>query len=75
MLTIFLIIQELNKFFIIKPTGTSKEEKRLRASDLPEVVLCVCVDPPFDAEALACYGYLDDTTYYNRQKICWLEWR
>ena len=63
MLTIFLIIQELNKFFIIKPTGTSKEEKRLRASDLPEVVLCV--DPPFDAEALAGYGYLDDTTYYR----------
>ena len=71
MLTIFLIIQELNKFFIIKPTGTSKEEKRLRASDLPEVVLCV--DPPFDAEALAGYGYLDDTTN-NKIFITIYEW-
>ena len=50
-----MIGQELFTFAIVKPTTTSKEEKDLEISDLPEVV--VCLEPGFDTEVLKNYGY------------------
>ena len=55
LLTLLLIGQELFTFVIVKPTTTSKEEKDLESSDLPEVV--VCLEPGFDTEVLKNYGY------------------
>ena len=50
-----LIYQELVTFSVTKPTTTSKEEKKLDTSDLPEVV--VCLDPGFDTEIMRKYNY------------------
>ena len=55
LLTLLLVGQELFTFAIVKPTTTSKEEKDLEISDLPEVV--VCLEPGFDTEVLKNYGY------------------
>ena len=62
-LTIFLITQELYNFAITKPTSTAKEEEQLRASDIPEVV--VCPDPGFNSSAFEKHGYMHLGTYYR----------
>ena len=59
--TLLLISQELYSFVAIKPTTTSKEEKELQTSDLPEIVLCL--DPGFDSNGLEKYGYTINKYY------------
>ena len=54
-LTLLLIYQELVNFSVTRPTATSKEEKKLDTSILPEVV--VCFDPGFDPEVMLKYNY------------------
>ena len=60
-LTMLLIYQELVNFSVTKPTSTSKEEKKLDTSDLPEVV--VCLDPGFDTEIKHRYNYRPSRYY------------
>ena len=62
LLTVFLICQEFYNYELIKPTSTSKEEKELRSSDIPDTV--ICADPGFDSDVLEKYGYTA-TTYYR----------
>ena len=54
-LTLLLIYQELVTFSVTKPTATSKEEKKLDTSNLPEVV--ICLDPGFDTAIMHKYNY------------------
>ena len=54
-LTLALIYQVLFTFEVTRPTTTSKEEKELEISDLPEVV--VCLDPGLNITSLMSYGY------------------
>ena len=61
LLTLLLISQELYSFLVIKPTTTSKEEKELQPSDLPEIVLCLY--PGFDSNVLEKYGYTINKYY------------
>ena len=67
LLTLFLICQELLTLVVIKPTATSKEEKELKSTDLPEVV--ICLEPGFDSEVLEGYGY--KTRSYYRGTMDW----
>ena len=60
-LTLLLLIQEVFNFVVTKPTTTSKEEKQLKAKDIPDVV--VCLDPGFNSRALEKYGYTIGTYY------------
>ena len=62
LLTVLLICQELYRYVVVRPTTTSKEEKGLRSSDIPETV--ICADPGFDSDVLEKYGYTA-TTYYR----------
>ena len=54
-LTCYLLAQVVIKFAITKPTSTSEELVELDLITFPDVV--VCLDPPFDDEALASFGY------------------
>lgn len=54
-LTLLLIYNELVTLMVTKPTTTSKGEKELETSDLPEVVICLV--PGFDHVAVEKYGY------------------
>ena len=60
-LTLLLLFQELYNFVVTKPTSTSQEEKQLKTSDIPDVV--VCLDPGFNSSALEKYGYTIGTYY------------
>ena len=60
-LTVFLICHELYIYIVVRPTTTSKEEKDLRSTDIPETV--VCADPGLDSDVLEKYGYA--LTYYR----------
>ena len=62
LLTVLLICQELYRYVVVRPTTTSKEEKGLRSSDIPETV--VCADPGFASDVLKKYGY-KVLTYYR----------
>ena len=55
LLTVSLICQELYRYVVVRPTTTSKEEKDLRSSDIPETV--ICAHPGFDSDVLKKYGY------------------
>ena len=59
LLTLCLVCQELFTFVVVKPTSTSKEEKEIDITDLPEVV--ICLDPGFEGRkegrVLKKYGY------------------
>ena len=63
LLTTFLLTQELYTFAIVKPTSTAKEEEQLKASDIPDVV--VCPDPGFNSSAFEKHGYMHFATYYR----------
>ena len=67
LLTLFLVCQELFTFVVIKPTSTSKEEKEIDITDLPEVV--ICLDPGFDSRVLKKYGYRGWLSNYYRGSI------
>ena len=54
-LTSYLISDVLVTYVVEKPTTTSKEEKELEITDLPEVV--VCLDPGLNYESLEKNGY------------------
>ena len=55
-LTLCLISQVLFTYVVKKPTSTTKEEKELENTDLPEVV--VCIDPPgLNSTSLERNGY------------------
>ena len=62
LLTVFLICQEFYIYALVKPTSTSKEEKELQTSDIPDIV--ICTEPGFDPTVLEKYGYTA-TTYYR----------
>ena len=53
--TLFLIYDLLETFLIERPTTTTKIEKELETSDLPNVV--VCLDPGFNNATAEKYGY------------------
>ena len=56
LLTLCLISQVLFTYVVKKPTSTTKEEKELENTDLPEVV--VCIDPPgLNSTSLERNGY------------------
>ena len=61
-----LIYQELVTFSVTKPTSTTKEEKKLDTSDLPEVV--VCLDPGFDTDVMRKYNYRPINYYKGLNK-------
>ena len=54
-LTLYLIYQVLFTYVVEKPTNTSREQKDLEISDLPEVM--VCLDPGLNYTSLMKYGY------------------
>ena len=54
-ITLFLIYDLLETFLIERPTTTTKIEKELETSDLPNVV--VCLDPGFNNATAEKYGY------------------
>ena len=54
-LTVYLISDGLLTYKVEKPTTTSKEERHLDITHLPEVL--VCLDPGLDYQSLAKYGY------------------
>ena len=54
-LTLALIYQVMFTYVVEKPTTTSKEEKELQITDLPEVV--VCLDPGLNYTSLLKNGY------------------
>ena len=54
-LTSYLICDVLLTYVVEKPTTTSREEKELEITDLPEVV--VCLDPGLNYESLEKNGY------------------
>ena len=64
-LALFLICQEFVTLTVTKPTTTSREERELETSDLPEVV--VCLVPGFDHDAILKY-YDTLGKYHNGQK-------
>ena len=61
-LTCYLLAQVVIKFAITKPTSTSEELVELDLTTFPDVV--VCLDPPFDLDALASFGY-KPTDYFS----------
>ena len=63
LLTVFLLAQEVYNFAITRPTSTAKEEEQLKASDIPDVV--VCPEPGFNSSAFEKHGYLQLGTYYR----------
>ena len=77
-LTLALIYQVLFTYVVEKPTTTSKEEKELEITDLPEVV--ICLNPGLKYKTLMKYGY--SGTYLTGQigqigpegEVYWLEW-
>ena len=54
-ITLFLISDLLVTFLIERPTTTTKIEKKIETSDLPNVV--VCLDPGFSNASAIEYGY------------------
>ena len=54
-ITLFLIYDLLDTFLIERPTTTTKIEKEIGTSDLPNVV--VCLDPGFNNATAEKYGY------------------
>ena len=54
-LALFLIYQEFVTLTVTKPTTTSREERELETSDLPEVV--VCLVPGFDHKVILQCNY------------------
>ena len=62
LLTLFLIYQLIHTFLVIRPTTTSKEEKDLDISDLPEVV--ICLENGLDSKVLENYGYSRPVSYF-----------
>ena len=61
-LTLLLIYQELVTFTITKPTTTSKGERKLDISDLPEVVICLV--PAFHTGIMHKYNF-PPTKYFK----------
>ena len=62
-LTLALIFQVMFTYVVTKPTTTSKEEKKLEITDIPEVV--VCLDPGLDYESLFKYHGYQGTEYWR----------
>ena len=54
-ITLGLVIELLHTFWVDKPTISTKIEKNLEDTDIPEVV--ICLDPGFNNATLAKYGY------------------
>ena len=53
--TSLLVVEELYDFFVEKPTSTSMEVDRMRASSFPRVL--VCQTPAYDMNAIQKNGY------------------
>ena len=64
LLTLFLIYRALYTFSVTKPTSTSRAEKDLKITDLPEVV--ICLEPGLDSEKLEGYGYKIHSYYKGK---------
>ena len=60
--TLALVFQLLFTFWVEKPTTSTKIEKNLEDTDIPEVV--ICLDPGFNNVMLAKYGYHIDLLRY-----------
>ena len=56
LLTLLLICQEVYEFAILRPTGTSTEERDLESGDFPETV--ICLEPGFESKVLERNGYV-----------------
>ena len=54
-ITIGLLIKLLHTFSVAKPTTSTKIEKNLEDTDIPEVV--ICLDPGYNNVTLAKHGY------------------
>ena len=75
-LTLALIFQVMFTYVVKKPTTTSKEEKKLEITDIPEVV--VCLDPGLDYESLTSWlprNHLLERRIEFKWKVHWLEWK
>ena len=59
--TLTLILELLVTFLVEKPTTTTKLEKELEITDLPNVV--ACLDTGFNNERLKKYGYNINTDW------------
>ena len=64
-LALFLIYQEFVTLTVTKPTTTSREERELETSDLPEVV--VCLVPGFDRHVTKKYNYSSPSFFCQMQ--------
>ena len=62
-MTSYLIYEELNLFFIKRPTVTSFTEEELTPSSFPEII--ICSDNGFSQKWLNIYGY-DDSFQYKK---------
>ena len=59
-----MIYQLLLTFIVDKPTTTTKLEKQIEISDLPEVVVCIlCMTPGFNSSYLNHHGYHSGSYY------------
>ena len=72
MLTLLLICQEVYEFVILRPTGTSAEERDLESGDFPDVV--VCLEPGFKSRVLERNGYVARKYYKGEIKKRFVGW-
>ena len=72
MLTLLLICQEVYEFVILRPTGTSAEERNLESGDFPDVV--VCLEPGFESKVLERNGYVARKYYKGEIKKRFVGW-
>ena len=57
-----LIIDLFYTFWVLKPTYTSNEKRRLSAEDFPEIILCP--EPSIYTDAVESRGYADQAAYF-----------
>ena len=77
--TLLMIYQLLLTFIVDKPTTTTKLEKQIEISDLPEVVVCIlCMTPGFNSSLRLPERHLLQggvTADKVDRRLCWMEWR
>lgn len=66
-ITIGLLIKLLNTFLVDKPTTSTKIEKNIEDTDIPEVV--ICLDPGYNNVTLAKHGYNVNSYWQGTMQI------
>ena len=60
---LYLIIEKVYIFLVVKPTYTSHEKREMSADDFPEIIMCP--EPSIDLKAVKSKGYEAPDGYFK----------